>query len=73
MLIILLLRISLLVEGIEIEVLDPLKAYQEDLIVAGDVRVVDGSEILSLHGSKSERVFAHRQIPPTVLFEGSRR
>jgi len=39
-----------------VELLNPLKAYQEDLIVAGDVRVVDGTEILSLHGAKDERV-----------------
>jgi len=39
-----------------VELLDPLKEYQESLIVAGDVRVVDGTEILSLHGSNSERV-----------------
>ena len=39
-----------------VELLDPLNEYQESLIVAGDGRVVDGTEILSLHGSKGERV-----------------
>jgi len=39
-----------------VELLNPLKEYQERLIVAGDVRVVDGTEILSLQGSASERI-----------------
>ncbi len=57
MLIFLLLQITLPVEpSIEIELLDPLKEYTEQLIVAGDVRVVEGTEIVSLQGSKGERV-----------------
>jgi len=57
LLLILLLQISSPVEpSIEIELLDPLKEYQESLIIAGDVQVVDGSEVVALRGAKDERI-----------------
>jgi len=60
MLIFLLLQIALPADPaieFEVEVLDPLKTYIEDQLREGGVRVVDASEIVTLQGSKGERIF----------------
>jgi len=44
------------VEPMEIEVLESLKGYVEHQLEEGRVRVVDGSELISLRGSKGERI-----------------
>jgi len=57
MLLFLLLQIALPVEpAIEVEVLEPLKWYVEQQLEEGEVRVVEGSEMISLHGSKGKRI-----------------
>ncbi len=44
----------------EVEVLDPLKSYVKEQLREGGVRVVDASEIVTLQGSKGERIFGIR-------------
>lgn len=57
MLIILLLQIALPVEpGIEIELLPPLKGFIQHPLREGGVRLADGGKLISLRGSKSDRI-----------------
>ena len=56
MLIFLLLQIALPVEGIEIELLPPLRGFIQHPLQEGGMRLADADKMISLHGSKGERI-----------------
>jgi len=52
----LILLLQITTPAMEVEVLERLKWYVEQQLEEGSVRVVEGDEIVSLHGSKGERI-----------------